>query len=94
MFVLYFSLDDSIISQSSDVSMPSGLAVVTDDVVSMLSKLSKHVSDIQCKVCESLRRKYISILSSDDTTQGLGNHVILQFTYIRPLFDELEKVGH
>ncbi len=50
------------------------------------------MSQIHCKVCEVLQRKYTSILSSDDETAGLGSEVIAQFCHMKPLFEQLEKV--
>ena len=44
------------------------------------------------KVCEVLRKKYTSILSSDDMTAGLGSEVIGQFCRMKPIFEQLEKV--
>ena len=43
-------------------------------------------------MCDTLHKKYTSILSSDDQTSGLEAEVIQQFTHIKPLFEELEKV--
>jgi hypothetical protein len=63
-----------------------------DDINSHLAYLADHVHDIHIKVCEALQRKYSSVLSCDDTTAGLSQAVIEQFSTIRPLFEQLEKV--
>ena len=53
----------------------------------------RKVPHIHNKVCEVLQKKYTSILSSDDMTAGLGSEVIGQFCRMKPLFEQLEKVG-
>ena len=57
-----------------------------------LDHLASQVEDIHVQVCEALHRKYNSVLSCDDTTGGLTDHVITQFANLKPAFEQLGKV--
>ena len=59
-----------------------------------LHHLAIQVTDIHEKVCSALQRKYSSILSSDDKTQGLGKEVMTRFSCMKPMFEQLERVSN
>ena len=63
-----------------------------EEITEKLASLGCKVKVINNKVCECLKKKYNSVLSSDDKTQGLSIEVIDQFAHIKPLFEQLEKV--
>ena len=68
--------------------------LTSEQLQSKLAYLSGEVSEIHSKVCQVLKQKYCSILSSDDLTSEVGPEVILRFTSLRPIFEQLERVGH
>jgi len=45
-------------------------------------------------VCEALQRKYSSVLRSDDHTAHLSHDVVVQFSFVKPLFEHLEKANN
>ena len=63
-----------------------------DNVAGLCCHLEEQVRALHTRVCESLQRKYSSILRCDDHTAHLSNDVIVQFALVRPVFEHLEKV--
>ena len=96
-------MDDSFISTISELSTEdpmscstayteSDLSESTDHTMYLLDQLALQVTTIHQRVCSVLTRKYNSVMSADDKTQGLDQEVIARFTDVKPLFEQLEKV--
>jgi len=63
-----------------------------DNVAGMCCHLEEQVHALHTRVCETLQRKYSSILRCDDLTANLSSDVIAEFAEVRPIFEHLEKV--
>jgi len=80
-------------SKTSGVSCTGRSAVDGEDNVDGLCcNLEEQVRALHTYVCETLQRKYSSVLRSDDHTAQLSNDVIVQFALVKPAFEHLEKV--
>ncbi|ELU07623.1 hypothetical protein CAPTEDRAFT_135408, partial [Capitella teleta] len=64
---------------------------LSSEELSAQSELERMVEELYSRVLEALQRKYSSVLSSDDHTQGLATSVLHQFNVIRPKFYQVEK---
>lgn len=63
-----------------------------DNVAGLCRHLEEQVCALHTRVCDTLQRKYSSVLRCDDHTAQLSNDVIVQFALVRPVFEHLEKV--
>ena len=64
-----------------------------EEVSAHVAALWEQVAEVRASTCRTLVTKYSSILSSDDRTHTLGEDVMVSFTNIRPLFDQMHQVG-
>jgi len=65
---------------------------LTFDPSALFAHLAEQVHDVHGHVCRKLLRKYSSVMRKDDLTARLGDETLAQFSRIRPLFQELERV--